>query len=186
MRILEASAHHFQEKGYTATSINDITESVGLLKGSIYYYIATKQDLLYEVIDQVHRETWGRGWERIAGMDGDALQKIRLFVAHHRTHNAENDVLMSVYFNEFHCLTDERRHTVVDHRDRYEQFLRDLIRDGQQQQVIRDDIDPRVASIMILGMLNSTFQQSTSATGSIPFHELEETQSDLIVAGLRR
>src|SRR5947207_409360 len=52
--ILEAAARVFHEKGYESTSIQDIADEVGILKGSLYYYIRSKEDLLYEIIRDIH------------------------------------------------------------------------------------------------------------------------------------
>ena len=43
--VIEAAARVFHEKGYESTSIQDIAEAVGILKGSLYYYIRSKEDL---------------------------------------------------------------------------------------------------------------------------------------------
>ena len=48
--IIEAAARMFDAKGYSATSTQDIANEVGLLKGSIYYYINSKEDLLFRII----------------------------------------------------------------------------------------------------------------------------------------
>ena len=53
--ILEAAAGVFHEKGYKATSIQDIADAVGILKGSLYYYIRSKEDLLNEILQDVHQ-----------------------------------------------------------------------------------------------------------------------------------
>ena len=45
--IVAAATRLFHEKGYESTSIQDVAEAVGILKGSLYYYIQTKEDLLY-------------------------------------------------------------------------------------------------------------------------------------------
>ena len=85
--ILEAAARVFHEKGYESTSIQDIADSVGILKGSLYYYITSKEDLLFEIIQGVHEEAL-KNLDRTAAVEGDALQKIRAFVVVHFTHNA--------------------------------------------------------------------------------------------------
>src|SRR5690242_21930048 len=54
--IVEAAARVFHEKGYESTSIQDIADAVGILKGSLYYYITSKEDLLFEIIRGVHEE----------------------------------------------------------------------------------------------------------------------------------
>ena len=44
----------FAQKGYHGTSIGDIAEALGVQKGSLYSHIASKEDLLYSVIHEVH------------------------------------------------------------------------------------------------------------------------------------
>src|SRR5690606_40614148 len=48
--ILAVAARLFREKGYHATSMQDLAEAVGMNRGSFYYYIRTKEDLLYRVM----------------------------------------------------------------------------------------------------------------------------------------
>jgi AcrR family transcriptional regulator len=45
--ILDAAGQIFNEKGYQAARIEDIAGRVGILRGSLYYYIDSKEDLLY-------------------------------------------------------------------------------------------------------------------------------------------
>src|SRR3954471_18714428 len=83
--ILEAAARVFHEKGYESTSIQDIADAVGILKGSLYYYIDSKEDLLYEILEGIHAEALES--VRKATAEGDPLQRIRAFVAAHIRHN---------------------------------------------------------------------------------------------------
>ena len=48
--ILRNSLSVFKEKGYNATSMNDLAKANGLLKGSIYHYISSKEELMVEVL----------------------------------------------------------------------------------------------------------------------------------------
>ena len=50
--IYEHATRLFAERGFAGTSLQDIASAVGLLKGSIYYYIKTKEDLLYELVNR--------------------------------------------------------------------------------------------------------------------------------------
>lgn len=49
--ILEAAACLFAERGYAATSVRDIGEKVGLLGGSLYHYIKSKELLFIKIHD---------------------------------------------------------------------------------------------------------------------------------------
>src|SRR5258708_310262 len=91
--VLDAAAKLFAEKGYEATSIGDIAEAVGLLKGSLYYYAPSKEELLFWIIREVH----GKGRklvERFTDSDDDPVTQLReiieagaTFVIDHRDMN---------------------------------------------------------------------------------------------------
>jgi AcrR family transcriptional regulator len=49
-RILETASALFVEHGYAGTSIRDISERLGMTKGSLYYHFASKEDLLFALI----------------------------------------------------------------------------------------------------------------------------------------
>ena len=46
--LLRAAARCFNEKGYSGTSLKDVTAQLGLTDAAIYYYIDGKQQLVYE------------------------------------------------------------------------------------------------------------------------------------------
>ncbi|CAM4248860.1 TetR family transcriptional regulator [Bacillus manliponensis] len=50
MRILEAAVAMFGEKGYAATSTNEIAKRAGVAEGTIFRYYKTKKDLLFAVV----------------------------------------------------------------------------------------------------------------------------------------
>src|SRR5437868_1984733 len=151
--VLEAAARVFHEKGYESTSIQDIAEAVGILKGSLYYYIRSKEALLYEILQGVHEDALAN-IRRLDAIEGDALQKIRAFVMLHLTFNAENLTKMGVFFHDFRSLSPERRKLIVEARDLYDALLRDLIREGQAESIVCPDIDPKLAALGVMGMLN--------------------------------
>jgi AcrR family transcriptional regulator len=147
------AARLFQEKGYDATSMQDIADAVGILKGSLYHYIGTKEDLLYEIVFEEQAAV-------IAIVDDlsvlalSPLEKIAEFVRRQIEHNATHLTTTSVYQHDFHSLTGDRRRRVINERDRYEHFLRELISAGQAEGQIRDDVDPKMAGIALLSMMN--------------------------------
>ena len=119
----------------------------------------------------------------MAAVEGDALQKIRAFVVVHFTHNAQNLVKMGVFFQDFRSLSGERRQIIVEERDMYDTFLRDLIRPGQEEGVVCPDIDPKLAAITILGMLNWIYHWYRPG-GELAAVEIANAYGDFVVAGL--
>lgn len=59
-RIVDAALDLFLERGYAETSIGDIAEQAGLLKGNLSYYFKTKSDMLEAVSDARMQELFGR------------------------------------------------------------------------------------------------------------------------------
>lgn len=181
--IIDAAAVIFQEKGYTATSIRDVAESVDILKGSLYYYIKSKDDLLFSVIQEVH-EGGLANLESGMNADGSALDNIHVFVTRHATYNAANLVKMTVFFHDFRSLSDERRREIVEERDIYDRHLRGLIKAGQEEGSVRADVDPKLAAFWILGGMNWMYQWYRPS-GTQPLEVIANEFADLAVNSLR-
>ena len=70
----------FNEKGYQAARIEDIAARVGILKGSLYYYIQTKEDLLYALAVDSHEKGIATLEEDDATRSADAATRLAAFV----------------------------------------------------------------------------------------------------------
>lgn len=180
--VLDAAARAFHAKGYEATSIQDIADEVGILKGSLYYYISSKEDVLFEVLQEVHVAALATVKDAVA-IDGDPLERIRAFVDALARFTAENTVRMGILLHEFRSLGDERRHEIARERDQYDRILRRLIADGKEQGLIRPEIDPKLTALAVMGMINSIYQWFRPAGPQRP-GRVGEVYADLVVASL--
>ena len=180
--ILDAAAQVFYEKGYEAASTRDIAESVGLLKGSLYYYIESKEDFLFEIIKENHDGALV-ALERVRQTEGDALVRMAALIETHVDFFTSNFVASVIYFREFRSLSPERQATIRAEGDAYLGVVRELIEQGQLEGTIDSQIDVRATSLGIIGMLNSLslwFQQG----GRLTPHNLAKQFASLVVAGL--
>jgi AcrR family transcriptional regulator len=155
--VLEAAVRVFHAKGYDATSIQDIADEVGILKGSIYYYITSKEDVLFEILKEVHEEAL-KAVQDASAVDGNSLQKIRGFVTTLARFNADNPARMGIFLHDFRSLSESRRKEIVRERDRYDRMLRKLITEGQDEGLVCPDVDPKLATLAIMGMINTIYQ----------------------------
>lgn len=155
--IVDAAARLFADKGYAATTIQDVAAQVGMLKGSLYHYIHTKEDLLHAVILEAHSLTAKVGREALA-MDGDANAKLAHVVWHHIHDAADNLDELRVFYTESAALSPARLQEIVADRDSYERSLRQVIRLGQAEGTFAPHLDPTLTAIAILAMLNSVQQ----------------------------
>jgi AcrR family transcriptional regulator len=153
-----------------------------MLKGSLYYYISAKEDLLYEIIDGVH-EIWAKNLERNEFMEGDALTRIWGFVHNNVIGNAMNLVSSAVFFRDFGALTGRRRQHILALRDLHDNTLRELIREGQADGLIRKGIDAKLAATGILTMCNSLYHWYR-ADGPLTADSVAEAYADMAVAAV--
>ncbi len=61
-KVADAAKALFSQKGYKATSIEEIVEATGSSKGNIYYHFKSKEGLFLYLIDEWDLE-WERNWK---------------------------------------------------------------------------------------------------------------------------
>ncbi|MCE3550875.1 TetR/AcrR family transcriptional regulator [Pseudonocardia sp. RS11V-5] len=152
--IVDVAAELFRRKGYAATSINDIAEAAGLMKGSLYHYINSKEDLLSAIVDQAHHNTASLGEELLAA-DATAEDKLRFVVRRHLRGTEQNQTKIQVLYREFPVLPAERFAEVIRRRDTYERAVRELVRQGQREGTFAPTLNPWLTAASILATLNS-------------------------------
>jgi AcrR family transcriptional regulator len=181
-RVVDAAAELFSKQGYAATSIQDIADAVGLLGGSLYHYIDTKEDLLYAVIREAHQHTAALGHEAV-NLDEDANAKLRLIVRRHLEGAGANLAKLRVFYNESGSLSPPRLQEIVADRDSYEHSLRRVIKTGQDEGAFAPHLDPVLTSIAILAVLNSV-QQWYRPDSPRTLDEVIAAFTDLILRGV--
>lgn len=180
--IREAAARIFHEKGYDATSIQDIADAVGILKGSLYYYIDTKEDLLFDVIKGAHERGLQQldAWQRSSP---SPARRLRAAIEGHVESNLGDLAAVGVFFHDFRSLSPGRRAEIVQDRDVYDHNLRDLIVEGQAAGEFDPALDPRLAVMAILGMMNWVYQWYRP-DGPLSPDEVARAFADLALGGL--
>jgi AcrR family transcriptional regulator len=139
--VVSAAAKVFYERGYSAATVQDIADELGILKGSLYHYIKTKEDLLFRVFEQVHKEVEGILEEVLAVVGLDPLERISLYVRRIVVHNLNDLERISIYYHELDRLGEDRKKAVIAWRRRHDRFMRDLIRAAQEQGLADASVD---------------------------------------------
>jgi AcrR family transcriptional regulator len=152
--MIDAAANVFYEKGYDAASTQDIAEVVGILKGSLYYYVESKEDFLFEVIKEANDMALGV-LERVQAAEGGPAEKLGALVRGHLEFYLNNRIKATVFFRELNVLSPDRRKALHEVGHMYRVFIARLITEGQKQGVVNVDLDPPVAALAMVEMLNS-------------------------------
>jgi AcrR family transcriptional regulator len=78
--ILRAAAELFGERGYDGVNLEDVAQRLDVTKGSLYYYFASKDELVTAAIETLGRE-WTERLERLpAAREGSEVDRLRALV----------------------------------------------------------------------------------------------------------
>lgn len=179
--ILRAGARVFRERGYADTTLRDVADAVGISRSTLYYYIGTKEDLLAEILEDPLIEMT-RGIRALADLDVPASERLRRAILLQMETFAE-------YFPEMFVFLAERLHVgrrtdrIRSNAREYGEALASIIDAGQRAGEFRQDVDPRVAMLGILGMSNWTHRWFRSG-GRLTLPQIGEQFAGLALQGL--
>ena len=154
--VVRAAARLFSERGYHGTSMQHLGEALGLLRGSLYAHIGSKEELLYEVVDEGARRFLERGHAALA-MDAPAPTRLETLIVGHIETASEHLDAATVFLNEWRYLGADQRSLVQAKRDAYEQIVRDLIAQGVAGGEFRPNLDVTLAARLVLSAANWTY-----------------------------
>jgi AcrR family transcriptional regulator len=150
--VLQSAANIFFAKGFHATSIEDVARDVGMLKGSLYYYINSKDDLLFRLLLAGIEDSDAFIAQQIDPQGEPAAQLERAIRAQ-IDYIIQNRVPFGLFLHEFDSLSGKRQHKLIAVMSRYNNRFVDLVRKGQEQGKLIDG-EPWVIVNGILGMCN--------------------------------
>jgi AcrR family transcriptional regulator len=128
-----------------------------MLRGSVYYYLESKEARLFELMEEVCAGFLAF-LEEIRASDDDALVKLRRLVRRHISYLVENRVSTTLFLTEFRSLSEEHQSVVAGHEEGYRRAVQDLIGEGQQEGLVREDVDADVAAMALLGAANWVYR----------------------------
>ncbi len=149
-QILEIAAQLFARKGYRGTSMRDIGEQAGVLGGSLYHHIKSKDALFVEL----HNGALDAAEARIAAAvatQGDPWVRLEVACATLLDIQLAADSLTMPMMNDFRAVPDGVRDQLVARRDRFERLFRDLV----AALPLPVDIDRSLYRTLLLSQLNS-------------------------------
>jgi AcrR family transcriptional regulator len=154
--VTDAAATAFAEHGFAGASTRDIADRLGIRAASLYYYLPSKDAALAAVCEFGVRE-FIENLRGILASDVTAAQKLRAAVANHlsplRSHPAADYI--RVFLRHRHELPDGPRQEVAKLAAEYQVLIERLFLEGMASGEFRSDLDPKLATLGLLGLCNS-------------------------------
>lgn len=177
-----AATRLFRERGYHATSMQDIAEALGMNRGSLYHYIRGKDELLWAILNRALDLLEARVLP-VLEADVPPTRRLAGAIREHLQVAADHADELSLIQIELRSLTPERRRELVDRRDAYENRWRAVIEAGIGGGSLRP-FDVRLAGIGILSACN-WFTQWYRADGPMSVDDIADAFAELFLGGLR-
>jgi AcrR family transcriptional regulator len=183
--LLGAAAELIAEQGFEATAIRDVGRKVGASLAGMYYYFASKEDLLFQIQYRTFASLL-EAQERIAGQPGGARERIRRLLVGHLAFFARHPHEMKVCTKELESLSGEYYRRTESLRRRYYHLMADAVAELMNGTggKARESSRSRHATLFIFGILNWVFMWYDPARDG-PVGALGDEIFDFVLNGLR-
>jgi AcrR family transcriptional regulator len=154
--IIDVASQLFSEKGYKATSLRDIADLVGLHKTSLFHYFTNKEEILMGVMDKPMKMRMNFLDEIMNNAHLSGPEKFKQAFKSQVFMTCEFRDHINVWLTEIRSLSPHNQGIYNRKRKeyelRFEKIVREIQEDGQTD--LFKDIDPKIATLAVLGMSN--------------------------------
>lgn len=150
--IREAAVKSIAKHGFEAASLREIAKEVGIRAPSLYNYISSKEQLLYELMKDPLTSMLTE-YRALAKEIDDPAEKLRVFVQVHLNFHLRSRLDVFIGNMELRSLSANHSRTIGNLREEYARVLQKIIEEGVKSGCFGAS-QPRVVTLIMLGMLS--------------------------------
>ncbi|MBN8784487.1 MAG: TetR family transcriptional regulator [Terrimonas ferruginea] len=181
--ILVKAAAMFREKGFPATSMRDLAESVGIEAASLYNHIRSKNEILEAICFEVANR-FNAHLDEIEASNLTSIQKVETLLRFHINQMIENYESVYVSDREWKHLEEPYLSNFQSQRRNYRKKFTLIIQQGIEKKEIRS-IDAATSILIMLHAVSGIESWHRSKT-KITAQELEDNMITIMIDGLRK
>jgi len=150
--LLDIAVAVFNERGYDATSMEELAARLGVTKSAIYHHVSSKVELLRLALDRALDALFAVT-EEPGATTGPAIDRLE--------HVVRGSVRVLVAELPFVTLLLRVRgnspieQAALQRRRQFDRVVTDLVRAAEEEGDIRPDVDPAISSRLLFGTVNS-------------------------------
>jgi len=179
--ILRISSRIFREKTYDGTTLKDIADAVGMLKGSLYYYISSKQELFSDIIVEAVK-VLNASLEEVDKGKLNPVERLRAIIKAHVNFSVNYQDTAILFLTGRHIISSLRMGELTKLFERRDKLLigtlKDAIRAGTYA-----PMNIRFTALAVVGMCNSVAFWYTPS-GPAAAKDIADTFFELVHKGL--
>lgn len=185
--IIAAAAAVFRSKGYHASTLVDVSEAVGVDRASLYFYVASKEEIFEEIVTDLV-EANVVAVELIMTSAEPAPSKVRRLVTQVMTAYAESYPFLYVYLQEnLANVPAERQEWAAKLRRlnrRYEKAVKAIVQQGIDDGSLREVGDLSVVAFGLMGMVSWTHRWFNPERSALSAQAIGDTFASMLLTGL--
>ena len=181
--ICRTAARIIRERGYDATSVNDIAGALGMTKAGLYHYISGKTELLFEIM-KFGLEELDQHVMVPAQAIADAEERLRFVISTHARLVMEGDGAVTILVDEARALSPTQNRKVTKLKRGYLDFIRATFDELNAEGKLRG-VNTTVAAFSIIGSIN-WLSRWYQADGALSKAEIAEQIADIAFNGVLR
>jgi AcrR family transcriptional regulator len=181
--ILRTAARLFQQRGYDATSMNDVAGALKLSKGGLYHHFQSKDEILFEIMNHAMDLTQERVVDPVRGIANPEERLRALIRLHIEVVLSPRDREITVMLHENHPLPPTLRRRINTRKKEYIHFVESLMAEVQQGRQAKGSVTARAAAFALLGMINWIYQWY-KPEGDLQTHNLIPQFTEFVFGGL--
>lgn len=156
-KLTEHSIQLFEKQGFKETSIQDIVDSIGVTKGTFYYYFSSKEELLMDIhlgyINYLLEQQ-----SKILENNNSCKEKLFEIVYMQIKNIKKQGSAANIFFREMKNLNEERLALIVPKRDEFRLNIEKLLNDGIEKGEFKANLNVHIITFAILGATNWSYQ----------------------------
>ena len=180
--LLRAAVQMFNERGFHATSLEDVAARLGVTKPTIYHYFGSKENILLECVETGIKELSDAATNAGKSPAGTGLERLKVFLIRYAEINME-DFGRCVIRTPDEVLSPEGRRRFRKLKAKIDQSMRVMIRDGVEDGSIEVK-NEKIAAFAIAGALNWPARWF-NPNGSLSTKEVADAIVEIVFAGLQ-
>lgn len=179
--ILFAAAQVFNDKGYHEATIEEIADKIQYTKGSIYYYVKSKQDLLYQC-NKLAMDMLIKKLDEIVDSSDGPEEKLRKIIQMHiKTAIDEFAIMVTALQLEF-ALEEPYKQQIIELRDVYERKILSILEEGVAKAIFKE-MDLKITGFIIIGAMN-WMKRWYSSSGRLSAGQIADIYCDYLIPPL--
>jgi AcrR family transcriptional regulator len=186
-RIIKESIRLFLQKSFKGTSIQQITDSLGITKGAFYWHFKSKDELLETIIDKYDEEFLKKLYVYIRGLSGDFYKKYReyhKYINEYAINNSEFCVLFVTLSAEIAGSNTSAEIKIKNVIKKYLEFIESLLKIGKEEGVFESDYDLSLNAHIVEAVHSGVLLQWYIFRKEINGPALGRTYRDILLYGI--